>query len=71
MKKIKRSKITFTKLNQAGLDSPRQELFNGGLGIAVALPGFREFLCVHTGLKIQLYYVYKLKLKQENIHCAT
>ena len=49
--------MTFIKLDQADLDSPRQELSNGGLGIVLALPGFREFLCVHTGLAIQLYYI--------------
>ena len=29
--------MTFTKLDQADLGSPRQELSNGGLGIVVAL----------------------------------
>ena len=33
----KEVKMTFTKLYQAGLDSPRQELSNGGLGIVAAL----------------------------------
>ena len=29
--------MTFTKLDQADLDSPRRELSNGGLGIVIAL----------------------------------
>ena len=29
--------MTLTKIDPADLDSPRQELFNGGLGIVVAL----------------------------------
>ena len=33
----KRSKINFTKIDQADLDSTRQELSNDGLGIVVAL----------------------------------
>ena len=40
--------MTFTKLNQADLDSPRRELSNGGLGFVVHSPyGFRgNYLCV-------------------------
>ena len=49
--------MTFTKLNQADLDSPRRELFNGGLGNAVALSIRWQvvFLCIYTGGPIQLY----------------
>ena len=39
--------MTFTKLDQADLDFPCRELFNGGLGIVVALTGFSGIvLCV-------------------------
>ena len=41
--------MSFTKLDQAGLDSPRQEFSNGGLGIVVALLvclGIDFFVCV-------------------------
>ena len=43
----KRSKIYFTKIDQADLDSPRRELSNGVLGIVVALTVFSgiNFLC--------------------------
>ena len=55
--KIKRSKIIFTKLYQADLDSPCQELSNSGLGIVITLLVRRQidFLCVSTGDPIQLY----------------
>jgi len=44
--KNKRSKINFTKTIKADLDSPRQELSNGGLGIVIALMEFSwEFFC--------------------------
>ena len=39
--------MTFTKLDQAGLDSPRRGLFNGGLGIAATLlVRWQTILCV-------------------------
>ena len=44
--------MIFTKLVKADLDSPRQELSNGGLGIAVALlvhSGMDFCVCVHWG----------------------
>ena len=41
-----------TKIGQADLDSPRRELFNGGLGIVVALLVCSRivfFVCVYWG----------------------
>ena len=38
--KNERPKMNFTKIDQADLDSPCQELSNGGLGIVVALAVF-------------------------------
>ena len=35
--------MNFTKIDQADLDSPCQELSNGGLGIVAALTVFRKF----------------------------
>ena len=54
--KIKESKISFTKIYQADLDSPRRELSNGGLGIVVTLlvPRQIDFSCVSTWGPIQL-----------------
>ena len=48
--------MTFIKLNQADLDSPRRELFNGGLENVVALLVRWQinFLCESTGGPIQL-----------------
>ena len=45
-----------TKLEQADLDSPRRELSNGGLEIAVARMFFLgiDFSCAFTGGPIQL-----------------
>ena len=45
-----------TKINQADLDSPRQKLSNGGLGIVVALlvRSGNNLLCACTGGPIQL-----------------
>ena len=45
--------MDFTKIVKAELDSPRQELSNGGLGIVVALSVFSEivFLCACTGVQ--------------------
>ena len=55
--KTKRSKINFTKLYQADLDSTRRELSDGGLGIAVTLlvRWKIDFLSDYTGVPIQLY----------------
>jgi len=52
----KRSKINFTKIVKEDLDSPRQELSNGGLGIVVALLFCWQidFLSAYTGGPIQL-----------------
>ena len=52
----KRSKIKFTKIDQANLDSPRRELSNGSLGIVVAFLVRRQnnFSRVATGGPIQL-----------------
>ena len=52
-----RSKMTFTKLDQAGLDSPRRELSNAGLGIVVPLLVRWQINSVwaSTGGSIQLY----------------
>ena len=49
-------KIDHTKMYPEDLNTPRQELSNGGLGIAVALlvrPGI-DFSCVSTEDPIQL-----------------
>ena len=48
--------MTFTKLNQADLDSPCQELSNGRLEIAAAFTFFSgiNFLCVYFLRAIQL-----------------
>ena len=46
---LKRSKINFTKIVKACLNSPRQEFSNGGLGIVVVLLVCRQidfFACV-------------------------
>ena len=49
--------MNFTKIDQADLDSPCQELSNGGLGIVVAFPVCSgiEFSRACTGGPIQLY----------------
>ena len=51
-----RSKINFTKIDQADLDSPRRELSNGGLGIVAALLVCWQinFLSAHNERPIQL-----------------
>ena len=48
--------MTFTKLNQSDLDSPRRELSNGGIGIVVTLlvRWQIDFLLDYTGGPIQL-----------------
>ena len=48
--------MTFIKLNQADLDSPRRELSNGGLKSVVTLlvRWQIDFLCASTGGPIQL-----------------
>ena len=48
--------MNFTKVVKADLDSPRRELFDGGLGIVVALSIFPaiDFSCAYTGRAIQL-----------------
>ena len=51
--------MSFTKIDQADLDSPRRELSNGGHGIVVALLvrwGIK-FLSARIGRPIQLYVV--------------
>ena len=55
--------MTFTKLDQACLDSPRRELSNGGLGIDVALLIRWKiiFLSAHIGRPIQLC-MYKMRM---------
>ena len=42
-----------TKIGTAYLDSPHQELSNGGLGIVVALPvrSGIDFVCVYAGVQ--------------------
>ena len=48
--------MNFTKIVKADMDSPHQELSNGGLGIVVVLlvrPGI-GFPCVYTGGPTQL-----------------
>ena len=48
----KKPKMNFTKIIRAELDSVRQELSNGGLGIAVALlvrPAIDFFVCFYWG----------------------
>ena len=54
--------MTFTELDQADLDSPCRELFNGGLGIVAALlvRWQIDFSCVSTGGSIQLYTIQEL-----------
>ena len=49
-------KMDFTKIVRADLDSPRQELSNGGLEIVVALLFFPmiNVSCARTGGPIQL-----------------
>ena len=47
--KNERSNRDFTKVVKAGLDSPRRELSNGGLGIVVALSVFPAIKCVCVG----------------------
>ena len=49
--------MTFTKLDQADLNSPRRDLSNGGLGIVVTLMVCLKinFACASTGGSIQLY----------------
>ena len=48
--------MSFTKLDQAGLDSPRRELSTGGPGIVVALSvRWNVCVCASTGGPIQLY----------------
>ena len=51
--------MNFTKIVKADLDSPRRELSNGGLGIAVTLLVRWQiiFVCASTGGPIQLYDV--------------
>ena len=55
--KIERPKFGLTNIDQANLDSPRQELSNGGLGIVVCSPygSFGKYsLLDHIGRPIQL-----------------
>ena len=49
--------MNFTKICTADVDSPRQELSNGGLEIVAALAFFSgiDFTYVYTGGPIQLY----------------
>ena len=51
--------MTFTKIDKKDLDSPRQELSNGGLGIVATLLlcWQIDFSCVYTGIPIQLYKI--------------
>ena len=53
---LKKVKMDHTKLDQADLDYPRQELSSGGLKFVVVLTFFSgiNFLCVYTGGPIQL-----------------
>ena len=51
--KKKRSKIHFTKIDQADLDSPHRELSNGGLGIVVALTFFSGIIFCLLVLGVQ------------------
>ena len=56
----KRSKIYFIRIDQGGLDSPRQELSNVGLGIVVALTFFSgiNLLSAYNGRPIQVISTY-------------
>ena len=49
--------MTFTKLDQADLESPRRGLSNGGIRIVVTLLVHWQlnFVCASTGGPIQLY----------------
>ena len=64
--------MIFTKLDQADLDSPRRELFNGGVGFVAAHTIWWQidfFVRVHTGGPIQLYRLVCLLVVDPSRHC--